>query len=345
MQLHNEGALVLPCYPSKDWYRHAAKLYHPKAGRIPMEAAEALSVLTTASTDFGPAEYEELVGRIREAVDSVLPESCTVAVVSKGDEDLLELGGRKAWHFPRNSDGEYIGHHPYDSREAIGHLEELRAEGVDYLLLPSTSFWWFSYYKDLSTHLLDHYQLRYQDERTCVIFSLSKGAAEWSAPDPSARSANTHYDLLVDEIQDLAAAVLPPNATVAVVSRGDGKLLELGVGRGIHFPPSSDGEYSGSWPPDSEQAKLDLEATREGGADFFLIPETEYWCLDYYPGLRHHLESRHRLVLRQRHVCTIYELLSEPAQIADSAGSAPAEAEPQQRPRRFARFSWLWRES
>jgi hypothetical protein len=325
---------------SKDWYVPAAKLYHPEAGRIPMEAAEALSVLTTASTEFGPAEYEELVGRVRSAVRSVLPVSCTVAVVSKGDDALLELDERKAWHFPRNSDGEYVGHHPYDSREAIGYLEELRAEGADYLLMPSTSFWWFSYYKDLAKHLLDHYQLRYQDERTCVIFSLSKGAAARSEPGHDVRSAQTHYNLLVDEIQDLAAAVLPPDAAVAVVSRGDAKLLELGVGRGIHFPPSSDGEYSAPWPPDSEQATLELEMTRGGGAEYFLIPETEYWCLDYYPGLRHHLESRHRLVLRQQHVCTIYELLSEPPQVA-----GPSNPDPQQRPPGFARFSWLWRKS
>jgi hypothetical protein len=303
-----------------------------------MEAAEALSVLTTAQTEFEPAEYEKLVDRIRSAVSSVLPDSCTVAVVSKGDDDLLDLDERTAWHFPRNGEGKYIGHHPYDSREAIGYLEELRAEGADYLLLPSTSFWWFSYYQDLAKHLLDHYQLRYQDDRTCVIFSLSKVAAEKSAPDPEARSAKTRYSSLVDEVQDLAAAVLPADATVAVVSRGDGKLLELGVGRGIHFPPSSDGEYTGPWPSDSEQATLDLEATRERGAQFFLIPETEYWCLDHYPGLRRHLESRHRLVLRQRHVCTIYELLPELPQI-----TAPANSEPQQRPPRFARFSWLWR--
>lgn len=301
-----------------------------------MEAAEALSVLTTASTEFGPEEYEELVGRVRSAVRSVLPRSCTVAVVSKGDDDLLELDERKAWHFPRNGDGEYLGHHPYDSREAIGYLEESRAEGADYLLMPSTSFWWFSYYKDLAKHLLDHYQLRYQDEGTCVIFSLSKGAAARSAPGQADRSAKTHYNLLVDEIQDLVAAVLPPDATVAVVSRGDAKLLDLGVARGIHFPPSSDGEYTGPWPPDGEQATLDLEVTREGGAEFFLIPETEYWCLDFYPGLRHHLESRHRLVLRQQHVCTIYELLPEPRRIAGAASP-----EPQPRPPRFARFSRL----
>lgn len=50
-------------------------------------------------------------------------------VVSRGDSDLLNLGGRQAWHFPQTEDGVYAGYYPADSTEAITHLEVLRAKG------------------------------------------------------------------------------------------------------------------------------------------------------------------------------------------------------------------------
>ena len=48
-----------------------------------------------------------------------MPLEATVMVVSKGDDELLKLGGRRALHFPQNEAGEYAGHYPADS--AGGH--------------------------------------------------------------------------------------------------------------------------------------------------------------------------------------------------------------------------------
>src|SRR5207249_3304853 len=89
--------------------------------------------------------YQELVSRIREIVDAKLPVECTVAVVSKGDYELLNLHGRRVWHLPRDDAGNYTGHHPGDSADAIWHLEVARAKGADYLLVPKTSFWWLDH--------------------------------------------------------------------------------------------------------------------------------------------------------------------------------------------------------
>src|SRR5207247_269299 len=47
-----------------------------------------------------PDAYLHLIERIREAVQG-LPAGATVMVVSRGDGRLLELGSRRAWHFPR----------------------------------------------------------------------------------------------------------------------------------------------------------------------------------------------------------------------------------------------------
>src|SRR3712207_2672412 len=51
--------------------------------------------------------YQQLVRRIREVVRTALPAGATVIVVSKGDDRLLELDGRRGWHFPQNERGVY----------------------------------------------------------------------------------------------------------------------------------------------------------------------------------------------------------------------------------------------
>ena len=79
--------------------------------------------------------YQQLVERIREVVRTALPAEATVIVVSKGDNELLELDGKRAWDFPQNEEGVYAGYHPADSAGAIAHLEELRAKGGEFASL------------------------------------------------------------------------------------------------------------------------------------------------------------------------------------------------------------------
>lgn len=116
--------------------------------------------------------YQQLVRRIREVVRTKLPTAATVIVVSKGDNELLKLDGKRAWHFPQNEEGVYAGHHPADSAEAITHLEELRAKGGEFLLFPGTAFWWLEEYGEFGRHLDGRYR-RVWDDEPCIIYELS----------------------------------------------------------------------------------------------------------------------------------------------------------------------------
>jgi GT2 family glycosyltransferase len=98
-------------------------------------------------------EYDALVGRVCAAAVAVLPPAAAVAVVSRGDDRLLGLGGRRACHFPRRSDGTWAGHYPADDAEAIAQVEALAARGIEYLLIPGPAFWWLDHYRGLARHL------------------------------------------------------------------------------------------------------------------------------------------------------------------------------------------------
>jgi len=120
--------------------------------------------------------YERESQHLREAVCATVPDDAEVLVVSRGDDALLELDGRVAHHFPQSGEGEWAGHHPADSAEAIGHLEALRGDGARYLVVPPTYRWWLNHYDGLREHLESHYQSVLSDEHGGDIFLLEEVA-------------------------------------------------------------------------------------------------------------------------------------------------------------------------
>jgi hypothetical protein len=118
---------------------------------------------------------------IRGVVGRLLPVEASVAVVSKGDEELLRLNGLMALHFPQTEDGRYSGGHPADSVEAICHLEALREKGVEFLLIPTTAFWWLDHYAEFHRHLDAQYVRVWVDD-SCIIYHLSDPESGGAAP-------------------------------------------------------------------------------------------------------------------------------------------------------------------
>jgi GT2 family glycosyltransferase len=120
--------------------------------------------------------YEREAEHLREAVKAAVPAGATVLVITRGDETLLELNGRRALHFPQDDNGGWAGHHPADSDEAIGHLEQLRGGGAEYLVVPPTYRWWLSHYEGLRQHLDSRYEVVVSDERSGAIYRLEEVA-------------------------------------------------------------------------------------------------------------------------------------------------------------------------
>ena len=118
------------------------------------------------------AEYARVLIRVRALVRSVVPLDATVLVVSRGDDDLLDLDGRAAWHFPQDHDGRWAGYHPRDSSAAITDLDALRARGADHLLLPATALWWLDHYVELRQWLERHARLNVRRDDACLIYAL-----------------------------------------------------------------------------------------------------------------------------------------------------------------------------
>jgi hypothetical protein len=61
--------------------------------------------------------------------------------------------------------------------------------------------------------------------------------------------------------------------------------------------PEHDGQYWGP-PADSDAAVRELERLQADGAEFIAFAWPAFWWLDFYAGLRTHLESRYQRVLQ-----------------------------------------------
>jgi glycosyltransferase involved in cell wall biosynthesis len=154
----------------------------PASGAAPDRAADDAGAETPSGepTSLHPHLHyqQQLVPDVLSAVAESVPSDATVAVVSKGDHALLELGGRRGRHFPDDPSGVYLGHHPADSADAIERLEAARRDGVEFLVFPGTAFWWLDHYAEFARHLRDHYRELLRRDGTCVIYELR------SRPDP-----------------------------------------------------------------------------------------------------------------------------------------------------------------
>jgi len=206
---------------------------------------------------YGVDEYRALVRRFAEFVRGAVPADATVAVVSKGDAELLAIDGRAAWHFPQRTDGTYAGYHPIDSAGAIAHLEELREKGVDHIAFPAPSMWWLDHYEELRQHLESNYREVSQDPDAGIVYALQRTNGNGNGAG-----------------QQPAAAAAQPEAQVQAKGRSD---LEM-VFSLEHYCEQVGREFGSL---EEAIAHYDVEGQQEG-ADPHPLFDTD-WYLERYP--------------------------------------------------------------
>jgi len=117
--------------------------------------------------------YRQTIRRARQLVERHVPKQGVVAVISKGDDDLLRYRNRQGWHFPCDERGTYAGWYPACDLAAIAHLETLRARGATHLLVPETYAWWLTTYPDFRRHL-DRYSTLVEEQAGAgTLYSLT----------------------------------------------------------------------------------------------------------------------------------------------------------------------------
>ena len=120
--------------------------------------------------------YKEMIERVRQQVVTAIPLGATVLVVSRGDDALLRLDGRPAWHFPAAVTAPTPAIiQPTVARQSPVSRSSARRGGVP-IVFPATAVWWLDHYEGLRRHLDDHYECRLSDPETCLVFDLRERA-------------------------------------------------------------------------------------------------------------------------------------------------------------------------
>ena len=134
------------------------------------ERASAAAMAAPAPSDY--LAYDGIVRGVHDAVDRVVPPGAGVAVVSRGDPDLVRLPGRRGVHLQQTPRGTYAGHHPANAAEAVAYVEDARRAGAEFLVVPSPSFWWLEHYDEFADVLNRRHECVHRDD-ACAIYRLA----------------------------------------------------------------------------------------------------------------------------------------------------------------------------
>jgi hypothetical protein len=194
------GSIVPELHRNGEIAAMLGRLLLPRAGATGPDAARARERLEATLArhadlvDPGSAVPDE-VRRCRELVERCVPSGSTVAVISKGDDALLDLQGLAGLHLPQTEDGTYAGHHPGSSEDAITAVKALQGRGASHLVVPASSSWWLEHYTGLREHLLAHGEVVGYEADVGVVFGLGaavQGSAVLRAALPGRPAAQHH---------------------------------------------------------------------------------------------------------------------------------------------------------
>jgi hypothetical protein len=120
--------------------------------------------------------------------------------------------------------------------------------------------------------------------------------------------ASIYYRHLVSQVRRLVETHVPAGSRLLVATYGDDGLLALGDRQTAPFPRAAAGVSADYTDISGEEAVAQLEALRDDGAEFLLVPSPALPWLANHPQLGRHLDAQYAAVVRDRAVGTIYTL-------------------------------------
>jgi hypothetical protein len=296
--------------------------------------------------------YDQLRHRFVQLIQDVTPQGAMIAVASKGDETLTQIPERRGEHFPRGGNGGYAGFYPADSADAVAQLEALRGDGVDFLALPSSAFWWLDHYGEFASYLEHRYCQLVRSDDTGVVFDLRQASETWNRqpaplpgstgrgkltpggvevgnPSRQADAGGTIYRPIADRIFDAACRVTDVGTRIILISPGYDDLIERLSTSGrpvLPLPSARDGRRQ-SFPRDGVTAVAQFEYARAQGGRVLVIPRTQHWWLQQYPRLQMEIQFRCTSTLLLDDACTIIQLSPHEANHSLTKEQAPTSDE------------------
>ena len=240
----------------------------------------------------------------------MIPRNATVLVVSRGDEELLRIGPRRALHFPQDEFGRYAGYPPAGQRRCDrGPREHARTRRASTCCCPARRSGGSTTTRGSAT------TSSATMPRSCpptTAWSSSSPPPEFKPPQrmpiPRGCPPRRRARQLAGPLDELLRALLPADASIAVVTRDASQLPRVGDCRAVS-------------PPDgANDLRAMLEEADAGDAEFLVIPAGSYDRV-HDSGEPAADVGGWRLVTHQRHLGEVYERSGSAEAPADRAAT------------------------
>jgi hypothetical protein len=116
--------------------------------------------------------YRRLVDQVRQLVAAHVPAGARTLSATYGDDALLDLGDRLTEPFPRSVSGIAANYTDIGGDDAVGQLESRRAEGAEFLVVPSPALPWLANHPELERHIETHYVAVTRERGVATIYAL-----------------------------------------------------------------------------------------------------------------------------------------------------------------------------
>ena len=252
---------------------HCAQWDYAKANKRYREAY-------AAGERFWREQYplQHMIRRIREIVRDCLAADAIVAVATDGRTELLRLDGRQALHFPPagfRGEGDLFAQGPTGCLKTPAWIEP----GMTYQ---------FSLYRGT-------------DRADPLARLLVRGVAD--------RTLNATVEAVPQRHLHNNGVVLTADPNPVLVGEQPGTTtITWNTGDGSEGAVYVTGGSAGRDPTDSTEAWNGLEAVKQMGAQFLLIPSRSFWSQPEFREFRERLEQSHPVVAGEEHACVIFDL-------------------------------------
>ena len=216
----------------------------------------------------------DLADRIFEIAEATLAPDASVAVATGGKNELLKLGGRRAWHFPQTEG--------FDRTRIF----QRGAQGIVEVPWIEAGM---------------RYEFRLFGGRHCTteLAVLSVTGVANIEPVTNIAAIAPRPPYLTASPNPVPA---PERFGRTTISWNTGDASE----GGIYL--SQGGTYDSCIPQDGKEAIDRLEAIRSRGAQYLVFPTTAFWWLEHYGSFRKHVEARYPTVVMDNNCCIIFDL-------------------------------------
>lgn len=148
--------------------------------------------------------------------------------------------------------------------------------------------------------------------------ALRRGEGMWSSiydlklaiAEASGDASSINYARTKRRIRELVRDALPPEARVAVASKGDPDLLDLYGRRTEHFPQDAARIYLDASGLDDTAVIAQLESQRARGVEYLLVPRPSLSWVKRYSRFQNHLDAYYESSVTQEDTGVLYDLRS-----------------------------------